>query len=67
MTFGILKHYFEGCAGFIEGLAALDQLNDKDGELLEAGGRDGHGHALNHRPGDLNLKGKMLTWRMNTF
>ena len=48
-------NYLKSCAGFVKSLAPLDQLDDKDGELLEAGGGDGHGHALNNRPGDLNL------------
>ena len=53
MTFD--NYYLESCAGFVESLTAFDHLNDEDSELLEAGGGDGHGHALYHRPGDLNL------------
>ena len=49
------NYYLESCAWLVESLAAFDHLNDEDGELLEAGGGDGHGHALYHRPGDLNL------------
>ena len=52
--------YVEGCARFVERLAALHQLDHEDSELLVAGGSDGHRHTHYLRPGQLDLGNKIF-------
>ena len=52
--------YLESGTRFIKSLAALYQLDDKDGELLVAGGGDGDGHALDDGPRYLHLPPSLL-------